>query len=174
MTFTRDALKLDINFWSARHNNAGEHVQLEIVPALFSLALASAGNGKGGIASVPALLEQSCEGEPGYTVRHDIFGETKTWIDGRKREPVVKRSNRCNVYGVDEQKFKALVSFLDEHVVTWVERMQREDDVVALIERQTKSNAKSLLDGAFAAYVEMAFPALDVRARLTDVIESRR
>lgn len=162
-------LKVEIAFWSSRSNITGEYVKLEIVPSFYSKSVIKNGLStinskvaKGLILSSASLFGKKLEEttETGKVIQ--IFGDSI--LQKSRRE--INFNNSCNIYNINEERFKKIIGFIDSKIIYWIEKIKTEDGVNELIDYTSKKGIESLkgkfTNSDFKAYCKTAFENIDI------------
>lgn len=166
-------LKLEICFWSSRSNTSGRHVSLEIVPSFYSTEVVKKGistisskNAKGLLMSKTALfMHNHNEGDNIQRVKQ-IYGEILKQEDGVYGGNVIRYNSTCNIYGIDESRFKMIIEFIDSQILPWINKLKTEEGIHELINDRPKGIYSSLLgegsNSDFITYCNLKFPHLKI------------
>lgn len=169
LSYQDNLIKLDIIFSSSRSNTPGEYVNLEILPNFYSVELSKRSKSKGFLFGHTGIFEHKYTNENSKIRVNQIYGNVLERIDEYSSESVIKDNNSCNVYGIDELKFKKIINFIDNKIIVWVKKLKLEKDVSELIENATGLTQWSLnLNGEegnseFKNYVKLKYPNIDLR-----------
>jgi len=178
-------LKLEICFWSSRSNTAGQHVTLEIIPSFYSNEIIKNGTStisskiaKGLLVSKTALFMHNHNEGDNIQRLKQIYGETLLQEDGVYGGNIIRYNSTCNIYGIDEVKFKAIVGFIDTNILPWIDKLKTEEGILELINDRPKGVYSSLLgegsNSDFLAYCELKFPELKVEELLNQLKNSQQ
>jgi len=166
-------LKVEIAFWSSRSNIPGEYVKLEIVPSFYSKAVIKNGLStinskvvKGLIVSAGSLFNQKLKEttETGKLIQ--IFGDCIL----QESRAEISFNNSCNIYNIDDERFKKIIEFIDSKIVYWIEKVKTEDGVYELVNYTSKKGIESLkgknTNSDFIPYCKTAFVNIDIETLL--------
>lgn len=163
-------LKLDITFWSSRSNMPGNHVDLEILPNFYSLELATTGKAKGFLFGHTAIFHHKYTDNPRLQRINQIYGDVLEREDSHTNESVIIDNHHCNIYGIDEFKFKKIIEFVDNKIISWFEKLKTKEGIVQLTDNPPRIAVWSLNgkggNSVFIEYCRMKFPDLDVEKKL--------
>lgn len=180
IVFRDKELKLEICFWSSRSNTPGRHVTLQIVPTFYSNEVIKNGTStisskiaKGLLISNTALfMHNHNEGDNIQRVKQ-IYGEILKQEDGAYGGNVIRYNSTCNIYGIDEVKFKALIEFIDTMVLPWIGKLKTEEGIHELINDRPKGVYSSLLgegsNSDFIPYCKLKFPSIKIEELLNQL-----
>jgi hypothetical protein len=160
ITFKNKDIKLEIGFWSSGYNTPGNFVRLEIIPLFFDAKSKS----KKPIFYHLGLFCQPLMTNNQELVRIlDIFEETQEGNMPQWGEPLIIDSWRCNVYGIDGEKFKKLIDFMDTKIMSWLDKLSTEKGVIELLDfmSKTEHGRGGLNKMEMENYVKNHFPNLD-------------
>lgn len=177
-------LKLEICFWSSRSNTSGRHVTLEIIPSFYSIEIIKNGTStisskiaKGLLISKTALFMHNHNVGDNIQRLRQIYGETLLQEDGAYGSNIMRYNSICNIYGIDEVKFKAIIEFIDTKVLPWIDKLKTEEGIRELINDRPKGVYSSLLgegsNSDFLVYSEMKFPELQVEKLINQLKNSQ-
>lgn len=161
LTIKNKTLKLEIAFWSSGSNMAGSYTNLEIIPALGSLILAKEDKKNAYILGQTAFFTEQLEDvHPGLVRIQQIYGGHLERKEARSKEGVIKHNKNCNLYGMDEAKFKAIIKFIDDKIIYWLERLTTIEGALEFIEKLPKKERKAFKkkQDSFRRYLELTFP----------------
>lgn len=163
LTIKNKLLKLEICFWSSGSNMAGSYTNLEILPNLSSLALAKEDKNNAFILGhIPFLREQLKEEHPKLIRVQQIYGDILERKEHGKEALLINNHN-CNLYGIDKAKFQAIINFIDQKIIYWLEGLTRIEGVMEFVEKLPKKERKQLKkkDHGFRRYLKLTFPKVD-------------
>jgi hypothetical protein len=172
LTYKDSVLKVEICFWSSGSNTPGASVNLEIIPNFYSVQLSKEGKTKGFLFSHTALFYHRYTNDTNKVKVRQIFGDEVEWIDTYGYQSRITDNNNCNVYGIDELKFKKIIAFIDSKIIPWIKKLQTGQGVVELL-HEASDFRKSALDSKhgnseFVNYVRTMFPGVDIERLLSD------
>lgn len=162
ITIKNADFKLEIAFWSSRSNIPGDYVNLEIIPVFYDLNAPKNHESKGMLFCQGAILYHT------YTtdiqkVRHvPIFGDVEELVLEYSHESVIKDLNTCNVYGLDETKFKQIIAFLDTKIIVWLDKLKTEKGVLELIHNPCETQLMEFKNGYLFNYIKTNFPNINI------------
>jgi hypothetical protein len=160
ITFKNKDIKLEIGFWSSGYNTPGDFVRLEIIPLFFDAQSKS----KKPLFYHIGLFCQPLEIDNQEFVRIlDIFDKPHEGNEPQWGEPLTIDSWRMNVYGIDGDKFKKLIGFIDTKIISWLDKLSTEKGVIELLEfmSKTEHGRGSLNKIEMENYVKTRFPNLE-------------
>jgi hypothetical protein len=160
ITFKNKDIKLEIAFWSSGYNMAGDYVQLEIIPHFYDVKSKS---------KKPLFYHIGLFCKPLVTDNQElvrlenIFDEPKESNETQWGEPLIIDNWRCNVYGIDGEKFKKLIEFMDAKIISWFNKLSTEKGVIELLDflSKTEHGRNGLNKMEVKNYVKSRFPNLD-------------
>ena len=161
-------IKVEICFWSSRSNIPGESINLEILPWFHSLQLAKQSKTKGYLFGHTGLFIHKYTDNIKQRKIRQIFGDEEEYVYEYSYESIIKDNNNCNVYGLDEQKFKKIIEFIDNKILSWVEKIKTEEGINELIQDPSQTRIEALnLNGkrgnsCFVEYVKTNFPNINI------------
>jgi hypothetical protein len=113
LTLEKGDNKLEIAFFSSRSNIPGNYVNLEIIPNIKSKINPS----REFSAQIwESFFIKSDEIPPKMTIKEIFGGETintEYWLT----ESSIREHNCCNVYGITEENFGKIITFIDEKII---------------------------------------------------------
>jgi hypothetical protein len=132
---TKD-IKLEISFWSSAYNTPGDYILLETIPNFYRVGE------KRPMFSHPALFYDPFPDStnPNLIKIEGIFGDTS--IESIVRdwgESIIINTWRCNVYGMDEDKFKMLTDFIDQKIIYWLPKLATREGIEELIQKASQT-----------------------------------
>jgi hypothetical protein len=158
LTIKKKDFKLEIAFWSSRSNIAGNFVNLEIIPAFYDVTLPKKHLKKGLLFTNNAILNHKYTTDS-QQVRHvSIFGEVEGLILKDSSESVIKYLNMCNVYGLDEEKFKKIIAFIDTKIIVWLDKIKTENGILELVDNPCEIQLLDIKNGCLLDYIQLNFP----------------
>jgi hypothetical protein len=177
LTFKDKVLKLEICFWSSRSNTSGRHVSLEILPNFYSLRIINSktSNGKSKISNGflfghEAIFSRKYTDNPKQQRVNQIYGDVLERLDDSTYESQIRDNHYCNVYGIDEEKFKRIIEFIDKKIIPWIENLKTKEGVLEFTENPTKQRLFSINgqggNSDFIQYCKIHFPEIDIEKRL--------
>ncbi|MCM0665146.1 hypothetical protein [Flavobacterium tyrosinilyticum] len=166
----KEDLKLEICFWSSKSNISGQSITLEILPNFYSSIIPKTKKTSGFLFGHSAIFNHKYTDNPKKIRVVKIFGEVVEQIDEYSSESVIKESNVCNIYDIDEYKFKKIIEFIDLKILPSFEKLKTEQGLIELTENPTKSKIWSLNgkggNSDFIEYCKLKFPNVDIEKRL--------
>jgi hypothetical protein len=134
ITFKNKDLKLEISFWSSGYNMPGDYVLLEIIPQIYSVQQL-----KEKVSKKPLFWNTGFFFHPLVTdnqslVRfNNIFEPTTESQEPQWGEPLIIDTWRCNVYAINDEKFKKLIDFIGQKIIVWLDRLSSEAGIEELL-----------------------------------------
>jgi hypothetical protein len=114
--------KLEIAFFSTRTNVQGKWVALQIIPTFYAKSSKNADNPKGILRGYPDLFyHPTDEMPPKMTINH-IYGEVEYNTESWLTESVIRDYHACEVYGLNEEKFRKILTFIDSKIIAQFEQ----------------------------------------------------
>ena len=165
-------IKLEITFWSSRSNIPGRHINLEILPNFYSVELAKANKTKGFLFGHTAIFSHKYSENPKLQQVISIFGDVMEREVEYTRESEIRYYNSCNIYDINEFKFKRILEFIDEKIIPWFDKLKTIDGVLELTENPSRRviwslNGKSS-NSEFIEYCRLKFSGLSMEKRLDE------
>jgi hypothetical protein len=162
ITIKNKDFKLEIAFWSSRSNIPGDYVNLEIIPIFYDLNAPKNYPKKDILFTHCAILYHTYTNDI-QRVRHvSIFGEVEELVLDYSYESVIKDLNMCNVYGLDEAKFKKIIAFLDTKIIVWLDKIKTESGILELMNDPCDTQLMDFKNGCLVDYIQRNFPNVDV------------
>ncbi|MDR0444203.1 MAG: hypothetical protein LBH44_12445 [Treponema sp.] len=164
-----ERIKLEISFWSSGRNILGEYVNLEILPSFYSKTLKN--NNKEGFlfGHVPLFYHKYTNDKTKIKV-NQIYGDILERTDKYSHESIIIDNNNCNIYGVDENKFRKILNFIDTKIIIWFKKIQDEIGVIEFLENASETKKYDLRGDRgntnFIEYMKLNFPKLNVEKLL--------
>lgn len=170
-------LKIEICFWSSRYNTSGQGVILEILPNFYSLEVIKKGLStsaskiaKGFILGHTDLLTIKSNNNDNKVIKRQIYGDVFEKEREGKIEPTISYHHICDIYGINDEKFKKIIEFIDLNIIPWIDKIKTAEGIIDFIENRPKSVHLSLLgegvNSDFVPYCNLKFPNLDIESRL--------
>ena len=171
LTWKDKAIKLEINFWSSRSNQAGESLNLEILPYFYSQHLKNKNTGKGLIVGHSELFyHPGSPQNPRLIKVIKIYGDILERIDEHAAESQIIESNNCNLYAIDVARFESIVRFIENRILVWIPKIRTREGILELLDNMSESSKRSLwgtdTNMMFREYVQLSFPDLDINSLL--------
>ncbi|WP_426485928.1 hypothetical protein [Flavobacterium sp. 2] len=170
LTLEKDDIKLEIAFWSTKSNTPGKSVSFEILPSFYSKELAKTSNINGILFGHTGLFYHKYTDNPKQILVKQIFGDELERIDEYSNESNIIENHYCNVYGIDKEKFDAIVKFIDDKIVPWVSKLATNEGILELITNACPTRIGSLngkgTNSDFVKYVQLNFPDIDIEKKL--------
>ncbi len=98
-------------------------------------------------------------------VKH-IFGEEEERIDQDSTESLIINSNACNIYGLDEYKFRKLTEFINTQIIGWIDKLKVSEGILEFISHPSQTRIWALDsqhgNSEFVAYVKLNFPNIEI------------
>jgi hypothetical protein len=166
LTLIKDDLKLDISFYSSRNNEAGEWVDLEILPVLYSRNLIR-NKEKGILLSHVSFFSKKLTGDSqtGTLIVRKINGEESKNRRENFPESVFQFSNNVNIYGLKEEGFLKIVAFINHQVIEFSQFLAAPETMLETLGECSWKARKTLERSAFLEYVGSINPALMKKAQ---------
>lgn len=164
ITFKNKLLKLEICFWSSGSNMAGSFTNLEILPNLSSLELAKKDKDSGlMLGHIPFYIERLKEENPKLVRVQQVYGDYLEREENEYKEAVVMYNRNCNLYGIDEVKFKQIIHFIDNNIIYWIERLSTKEGALEFITKLPEKERKKFKrkDDDFGRYLKLTFPEVN-------------
>jgi hypothetical protein len=164
LTYNDKSVKIEIAFWSSGSNMPGDYVNLEILPAIYSLDLkkdlkSRGKDSKGLILGYPAIFFERLESIPKGTKRVlTMHGEIKEFGEEYEETSVLRHHNNINVYGINQTDFLKIIDFINDKIVIWKDLINDYDKLKLTISSFLKSDIKEMKKGDFSEYIEFKFP----------------
>lgn len=162
LTIDDEKIKLEIAFWSSRINVSGELVKFEIVPNFYSKQLAKTSKIKGFLFGHTALFYHKYTENRQQIRVEEIFGDVTERVDKSSKESKLIENNICNIYGIDKEKFHAIVQFIDDKILPWASKLNTDEGIKELITNASSTRIASLqgknVNSDFINYVRLNFP----------------
>lgn len=165
LTYNDKSLKIEIAFWSSGSNMQGDYVNLEIIPAIYSLDLKKDLNSKGieskgYILGYPTIFFEKLESIPKGTKRViDLKGKIHEYEDEYEETSVLIHHNNINVYGINENDFLNIINFINTKIIIWKDLLKNDyKELEKNIEPFLKSDFRKLKTGEFGKYIQYKFP----------------
>ena len=164
ITYKTKDIKLEIAFWSSGSNMPGSYVNLEIIPALSALDFAkemkSKGiDTKGYILGLTNLFSESSLDVPKGRKRTINLLEENAEFDEEPEEIGVLRYNHnINIYGINEADFEKIICFIDEKIISWLDRISDFNELKSLAEKSVGFGRQTMKDREFIPFIEFKFP----------------
>lgn len=148
-------IKLDIAFWSSGHNIPGDYVNLEILPAFYSIHK----NLKNAyLLGHPAIfIHPLPDRSPGTVQIQQIYGDVIERYEERYSEAILKLSHSCNVYGITTEQFGKIIEFIDHKIIAYLDIIKNKELLIEFIESSNKERSYYLNDSNLKDYIEIAF-----------------
>ena len=103
---------------------------------------------------------------------NQIYGDVLEREDEYTSESEIKDNHYCNIYGIDEFKFKMIIEFIDQKIISWFRKLMTKEGIMELTENPSRSVVWSLNgkggNSDFIQFCKLKFPDLDVEKRLND------
>lgn len=169
LTFEKDDIKLVISFWSSKRNTPGSSVSFEILPDFYSKQVAKTSNIKGYLFGHTGIFYHKYTDNPKQILVKQIFGDELERIDEYSTESQIIENNYCNVYGIDKEKFDAIVKFIDDKIIPWISKLATKEGILELITNASPTRIWSLngksTNSDFVKYVELNFSDIDIKKK---------
>lgn len=161
ISFKNKDIKLDIGFWSSGYNIAGDYVQLEIIPLFYD---AKAKSKKPLFYHIGLFCQPLITDNQELVRIENIFDKPQEGNEPQWGEPLIINNWRCNVYGIDGEKFKKLIQFIDTKILYWLEKLSTENGVIELLNfmSKTEHGRSGLNKMEMENYVKTHFPHLEI------------
>jgi hypothetical protein len=158
--FKNKDIKLDISFWSSGYNMPGNYVKLEMIPAFYDVKSKSK---KPLFYHIGLFCQPLMIDNQEFVRILDVFDETIEGNMPQWGEPLIINNWRCNVYGINGEKFKKLIEFINTKIIYWLEKLSTENGVIELLDfmSKTEHGRSSLNKMELENYVKLHFPHLD-------------
>ncbi|WP_207428784.1 hypothetical protein [Pedobacter sp. SYSU D00535] len=165
ITYQDENIKLVIGFSSSRTNTPGEHVAVAFGVSLHFLEFDKMRKKRGekvhhGVIGDMTLLSKRLEGAPwGTIIIENVFGDRIERVE-KDSEAEFRYNNYFNVYGIDVEKFKKVISFLDSHIFVWIKHILEENKVKELIQTTGAWGRWSINNDNFKEFLTLKYPNL--------------
>lgn len=150
-------IKIEVSFWSSRSNTPGSYVNLEILPHFYSIAVKKMkekqdikNNGLL-MGHVQLLTEKYPDAAPGRVKVKQIFEADIERFEEDREEAVIKKNHNCNIYNINEIKFKKIIDFIDEQI-NFVETLYDYKKLKEFL-LSKPANLKKYFDGNFKEFI---------------------
>lgn len=178
LTYKDKNLKLIIGFSSSRSNTPGSHIALEILPSIFSLEIIkqnkstiSSKIAKGLILSHTSFFTHMNEINSDKKIVKQIYGDILELELKSESDKAFIENNYCNIWGIDEQKFKKIIDFIDSSIIPMIDIVKDSDKLIKFIESKPKFIYSYLkgenVNSDFIPFCNMKFPELKIEERLS-------
>jgi len=99
-------------------------------------------------------------------ILRQIYGDTLELKPRRETDCVISDNNTCNIWGIDEFKFKKIIAFIDEKILPMIEVVKNESKLVKFI-KDKPTHIYPMLKGErinsdFIPYCKLKFPDLNI------------
>jgi|TARA_Y100000114_G_scaffold154224_1_gene175808 hypothetical protein len=164
LTYNDKSVKIEIAFWSSGSNMPGDYVNLEILPAIYSLDLKrdlkdKGIDSKGLILGYPTIFFERLVNIPKGTKRVlTIEGEIREFKEEYEETSVLRHHNNINVYGINENDFIKIIDFIDNRIVIWKDLINDYEKLKVKISSFLKSDIRELKSSDFLSYIQFKFP----------------
>ncbi len=164
LTYNDKSIKIEIAFWSSGSNMPGDYVNLEIIPAIYSLDLKKdlklkGIDSKGYILGYPDIFFEKLEDIPkGLKRVIDLHGNIHEYEEEYEETSVLRHHNNVNVYGINEIDLLKIIDFIDNKIVLWKDLINDYEKLKTNITPFLKSDFRKLKEGDFANYIKYKFP----------------
>lgn len=164
ITYKNKNVKLEIAFWSSGSNIPGSYVNLEIIPSLSALDYAKEMKSKGketksyilGLSHL--FTESSSEVPKGRKRTINLLTENTECDEEYEEKGILRYNHNINVYGIDEQGLRKILRFIDEKIISWLDRINDFEELRKLAEKSVGYGRKTLKDKEFIPFIEFKFP----------------
>jgi len=164
ITFKTKDIKLEIAFWSSGSNMPGSYVNLEIIPALSALDFAKEMKSKGidtkgyilGLSNL--FSESSLEVPKGRKRTISLLAENAEFDEEYEETGVLRHNHNINVYGINEGDFEKILCFIDEKIISWLDRINDFNELKSLAEKSVGFGRQTMKDRDFIPFIEFKFP----------------
>lgn len=178
ITYQDKEIKLQIGFSSSRSNISGSHVALEILPNIYSLEVIkqnkstiSSKIAKGLILSHTAFFTHVNTINPEKRILKQIFGEILEFEPSSENDTAVEENHNCNIWNIDEHKFKKILEFINESILPMIDMVKDEDGIIKFLEDKPKYIYPSLkgenVNSDFVPFCNLKFPDLNIEQLLS-------
>jgi hypothetical protein len=165
-----EKIKLEIAFWSSRSNIPGESVSLEINPGFYAKQLKKESKTKGFLFGHTGIFYHKYLDDKTKIRVNQIFGDVLERTDQYSYESKIIDNNNCNVYAINEEKFKKIIDFIDLKILPWFSKIQTENGILELLDTASPTRLGALnaqdSNSNFVSYVQINFPHIDIRKAL--------
>lgn len=164
LTYNDKSVKIEIAFWSSGSNMPGDYVNLEILPAIYSLDLEKELKSKskdtnGYILGYPAIFFERLENIPkGIKRVIDIHGGVKEFEEEYEETSVLRHHNNINVYGLTQSDFCKIIEFINDKIVIWKDLINDYDKLKLTLSSFLKSDINELKKANLREYIKIKFP----------------
>lgn len=136
------------------------------MPSFYSKQLKNENQNKGFLFSHSALFTHKYK-ENKIEIRvNQIFGDIADRIDEYSHESKLLENHSCNVYGLDEYKFKKIINFIDSKIIPWLDKLQTENGIKDFLHNASPTRILRLFsentNSQFMKYIELNFPELEI------------
>ncbi len=146
ITYQDKEIKLQIGFSSSRSNISGSHVVLEILPNIYTI-------------------------NPEKRILKQIFGEILEFEPSSENDTAVEENHNCNIWNIDEHKFKKILEFINESILPMIDMVKGEDGIIKFLEDKPKYIYPSLkgenVNSDFVPFCNLKFPDLNIEQLLS-------
>jgi hypothetical protein len=164
LTYNDKKIKIEIAFWSSSSNMQGESVNLEILPAIYSLDLKKDLKSKGVessgcILGYPTIFCEKLVGIPkGIKRVIDLKGRVSEYEEEYEETSVLRHLHSINVYGITISDFLAIINFINTKIIVWKDLLTNDyKELERNIKPFLRSDVKQLKTGDFAKYIQYQF-----------------
>lgn len=168
LTVENDKIKLEILFSTSKSNVPGDFVNLEILPNFYAKQIANTSNIKGLLFGHRGLFYHQYTDNPKQILVKHIFGEELERFDEYSTESKMIESNSCNVYGLNEAKFNAIVAFIDTKISPWTTKLATKEGIIELLSNASRTRINALngksSNSDFVKFVQFNFPNIDIES----------
>ena len=177
LTYQDKEIKLQIGFSSSRSNTSGSHVTLEILPNIYSLEVIKHNKStiaskiaKGLILSHTHFFTHVNTINPEKKILKQIFGGILEFEPSSENDIAVRENHNCNIWNIDEYKFKKILEFIDKSILPMIDIVKDEDRLLEFLEDKPKYIYPSLkgenVNSDFIPFCNLKFPDLNIEQRL--------
>ncbi len=174
ITYKDKHIKVVIGFSSSGSNTPGDSVLLQILPVFYSIQMIIKGQHASGLllGHTDLFYHKYMDDDSRQIKVISVFGEEYNRIGREGEESKLIESGVCNVYGLDEEKFKKIIGFIDAKIIVWIDKIKTEKGILELTENSSETRKHSLrarnTNGEFVEYVKRFFPLIDIDERLKE------
>jgi hypothetical protein len=164
IVFNDSKVQIVLTFNSSRSNMAGRYVAVELGVVIDDLEWNNErkkhGKNPSSVLNNFSIFSKKLEGVPPGTIRiENVFGEQLERTE-ENSESEFRYNKNFNVYGIDQQKFKTLIDFLDSKVFTWSSQIHDADKMKELIENVGNWGRPFIEEHNFKEYIQFKHPKL--------------
>lgn len=156
LTYKDKDIKFEIRFSSSSSNTRGESVSLNMFPSISSMELVKMKHKRPFILGVSTMLTKKGNWKnSNLLITETIFGEKIEHIDEQMNEPIFRYSNHCNVFGIDEIKFKKLIDFLNDKILIWITKIKTTSGIEEILQNKNYRTGYEIENSGLLDYFEL-------------------